>query len=382
MRKGVTRPGIICAGVLVAASGLALSAVPASAAATPTVHETLIDPASPDSYAYGINNLGSIIGADDSGAFLRDSSGVHVLQPPPGVDGIQPVAINDRGDILVQSSFSPYQTYLRRGGKWIFIADGEAVGLNEREQVLVQVDSGDGSPESLLLWENGHITAIKAPDVSSQASLTGGYLSQVGQVAFSARAAGTGDPIEGWLWTAGHYSRLPALVRGASAQVEGLNDLGEVVGESGDAQNPTEHVAVTWQHGSVHELATPPGTSNLNDEAADVNDHGQVAGTNDTPDNFIRQAVLWKGTTTAATLLAPGFYGGARSINESGQVLISGLVATGAGMGHNEALVWRNGELADLGAGVPIGQNERGQVIVNLSTGPNGPVQAALFTID
>ena len=47
-------------------------------------------------------------------------------------------------------------------------------------------------------------------------------------------------------------------------------------------------------------------------------------------------------------------------------MLIGGLVATGAGMGHNEALVWRNGELADLGAGVPIGQNERGQVIVNV----------------
>jgi hypothetical protein len=29
-----------------------------------------------------------------------------------------------------------------------------------------------------------------------------------------------------------------------------------------------------------------------------------------------------------------------------------------------------------------VGLNERGQVIVNLSTAPNGPVHAALFTID
>jgi uncharacterized membrane protein len=346
------------------------------------VHETLIDPGSSTSYAAAINNLGDIVGTDGTGAFLRDSSGVHVLPPPPGVDAIQPAGINDRGDILVQSFFPPYRTYLRRGGQWIFIADGEAAGLNERGQALVQVDGADGSPESLILWDNGHSTAIKAPGVRGQISLTRGFLNQVGQVAFSARAAGAEVPIEGWLWTAGRYSRLPALADGASAQVESLNDLGEVAGESGDTQNPTEHVAVTWQHGNVRKLAVPPGTSNLNDGAANVNDRGQVVGTNDTPDNFVEQAVLWNGTTAPATPLAPSFYAGARQINESGQVLIGGLVATGAGMGHNEALVWRNGGLADLGAGVPIGQNEPGQVIVDLNTGPNGPVRAALFTID
>ena len=57
------------------------------------------------------------------------------------------------------------------------------------------------------------------------------------------------------------------------------------------------------------------------------------------------------------------------------------LVATGLS-GHDEALAWRGGQLADLGAGTPIGQNGSGQIIVNMNTGPSGPVQAAVFTID
>ena len=87
------------------------------------------------------------------------------------------------------------------------------------------------------------------------------------------------------------------------------------------------------------------------------------------------------GFSCPATLLAPGYYSGARTISNAGQVLINALVAVGL-TGHNEALAWRSGELADLGAGTPIGQNERGQVIVDTDTDPSGPVQAALFTID
>jgi uncharacterized membrane protein len=382
MRKITRWPSVLGTGLLAAASALALTAgaapANASVAATPVVHETLIDPGSTDSYVDAINNHGDVVGMDDSGAFLRDASGVHALAPPAGVEAILPTAINDRGDILVQTFFEPDQVFLWRDGRWIFIANGDAAGLNDRGQVLVQVGT---AVASFLRWQDGHSTAINAPDVTGVPSLTGGYLNQAGQVAFSSRDSDVGNPIEGWLWTAGRYTRLPALVKGASAQVESLNNLGEVAGESGDAANPTEHVAVTWTHGAVHRLATPPGTSNLNDDAAAVNDRGQVAGTNDTPDAGPEQAVLWPGTSAPATLLAPSYYSGARTINNAGQVLINALVATGL-TGHNEALAARDGELADLGAGTPIGQNERGQVIVDVNTGPGAPVQAAVFTID
>jgi uncharacterized membrane protein len=389
MRKIAHHPVVVGAGLLVltfgvVSAGSATAATSSRAATTsraatnPSVHEMLIDPGSTDSYAEAINNRGDVVGTDDSGAFLRDASGVHVLAPPTGVEAILPTAINDRGDILAQTFFEPSQVYLWRGGRWTFIADGTAAGLNGRGQVLVQVGT---AAASFLLWQNGHSTAIKAPDVTGVPSLTGGYLNQAGQVAFSSRDSDAPNPIEGWLWTAGRYTRLPALVRGASAQVESLNDLGEVAGESGDAVNPTEHVAVTWLNGAVHRLATPPDTSNLNDDAAAVNDRGQVVGTNDTPDTGPEQAVLWASASAPATLLAPSYYSGARTINDAGQVLINALVATGL-TGHNEALAARDGELADLGAGTPIGQNERGQIIVNTDTDPSGPVQAALFTID
>ena len=388
MRKISHWPPVLGAGSLAIASllvaaggpaGAAVAAGPAPAAATPTVHETLIDPGRTSSYAEAINDRGDIVGTDDSGAFLyTPGGGVRVLTPPAGVDAILPTAINDRGDILAQTFFEPDQVYLWRDGRWIFIADGEAAGLNQRGQLLVQVGTAATSFE---LWQDGHSTAISAPDVTGVPSLTGGYLNQAGQVAFSSRDPDSPNPIEAWRWSGGRYTQLPALVRGASAQVEGLNDAGEVVGESGDAANPTEHVAVAWTHGAVRRLATPPATSDLNDSAAAVNDRGQVVGTNDTPDTPPEQALLWPGTAAPATLLAPAYYGGARAINEAGQVVINALVASGLS-GHSEALAWRDGQLADLGAGTPIGQNESGQVIVNMNTGPSAPVQAAVFTID
>jgi uncharacterized membrane protein len=396
MRKITHWPSVLGGSLLAAASVLvvagstppagsapvapaALTARSAPVAPAPAVHETLIDPGSTSSYAAAINDRGDVVGTDDDGAFLyTPGGGAQRLAPPAGVDAITPVAVNDRGDILAQVYAGADQVYLRRDGRWILVGDGDAAGLNQRGQVLVQVGTAAVSFE---LWQDGRATAISAPGLTGVPALTGGWLNQAGQVAFSARAAGSPDPIQTWLWSNGHYLRLPALARGASAQAEGLNDRGEVVGESGDQANPTEHVAVAWIDGSVHRLATPPATSNLNDTAAAVNDRGQVVGTNDTPDTPPEQALLWPGTPAPATLLAPGYYSGARAISQAGQVLISALVATGLS-GHNEALAWRAGQLADLGAGTPIGQNEAGAVIVNLDTGPSAPVQAAVFTID
>ena len=378
MRKISHWPPVLGVGLLAAASALVAAASPAAAAAAPTVHVTPIDPGRTSSYAGAIDDHGDTIGTDDAGAFRRDRHGVlHRLPPPAGVDAIQPVGINDRGDILAQTFFSPDQVYLWRDGRWTFVADGEAAGLNQRGQVLVQAGT---AAASFVLWQDGHATAISAPDVTGVPSLTGGWLNQAGQVAFSARDADSPGPIEGWLWTAGRYTRLPALVTGASAQVAGLNDRGEVIGESGDAANPTEHVAVTWRHGAVHRLATPPGTSNLNDTVTGINNRGEVVGTNDTPDTPPVQAVLWPSATAPATLLDPGAWGSGPKISDAGQAVFSSTVVTGIGQVHTEALAWRDGRLADLGPGSPAAQNERGQVTMDIYAG--GTVQAALATID
>ena len=69
-------PAVLGVGLTAVASALMLTAGPVAAAApaAPVVHETLIDPGSPDSYAAAINNLGDVVGTDDSGAFLRDAA--------------------------------------------------------------------------------------------------------------------------------------------------------------------------------------------------------------------------------------------------------------------------------------------------------------------
>ena len=53
-----------------------------------------------------------------------------MLAPPAGVEAILPTAINDRGEVLAQTffspGFSPGQVYLWQDGRWIYVADGEA----------------------------------------------------------------------------------------------------------------------------------------------------------------------------------------------------------------------------------------------------------------
>jgi uncharacterized membrane protein len=382
----ITRwPAVLGAGLLTVASWLALITGSASAATTPgaaaapTAHVTLIDPASPDSNAGAINDSGTVIGTDDSGAFWYDRTGLHRLVPPAGSSAIVPLDINDRGDILAQTLGDPSQVYLWRGGRWTFIGDGSAAGMNERGQILVEVGTAAASFE---LWQDGHSTAINAPDVTGTPSLTGGYLNQAGQVAFSSRDAGTGNPIEAWLWTAGRYTRLPALVPGANAQVSGLNDLGEVIGQSGNTANLVDHIAVIWQHGKVHQLATPaaPGTSVTGDTATGINDLGEVVGTYSTLTEPPQQAALWPATTAPATLLDPGAWATDPEISQAGQVIFGVTEVAGIGQYQDEAMAWRDGQLADIGPGFPVAQNQPGEV--SMDSESSGTFQAALATID
>ncbi len=385
MHKLTRWPAVLGAGLLTTASWLALTTSSATAAATsgtaatPTAHVALIDPASPDSNAGAINDFGTVIGTDASGAFWYDRTGLHRLIPPAGSSAIQPLDINDRGDILAQTLGDPTQVYLRRDGRWTFVADGSAAGMNERGQILVEVGTAAASFE---LWQDGHSTAISAPDVTGRPSLTGGYLNQAGQVAFSSRDAETGNPIEAWLWTAGRYTRLPALVPGANAQVSGLNDLGEVIGQSSNATNLAGDVAVTWQHGNVHQLATPsaPGTSVIDETATGINDRGEVVGTYSTLTEPPQQDALWLGTTAPATLLDPGAWATDPEISNAGQVIFGVTVVAGIGQYHDEAMAWRDGQPADIGPGFPVAQNERGEV--SMDSESSGTFQAALATID
>ena len=107
--------------------------------------------------------------------------------------------------------------------------------------------------------------------------------------------------------------------------------------------------AFVWQNGTMTNLGTLTGESNLASAAVAINDAGQVVGTSGAYINgqLVDHAVLWQnGTINDLGALIPGGKSAATSINASGQVI--GWADIGGGLIH--AIFWdSNGVMTDIG---------------------------------
>jgi probable HAF family extracellular repeat protein len=118
---------------------------------------------------------------------------------------------------------------------------------------------------------------------------------------------------------------VPAGEFGAAAQA--VNDKGEVAGYS---IGPASNSAFLWQNGRATALGTLPGSTSA--RAFGINNHGQVVGNTD------YDAFLWhNGQMTALPgLLSTG--GSAADINNLGQIVGSSATTTDGGNLH--AVLW------------------------------------------
>jgi hypothetical protein len=174
------------------------------------------------------------------------------------------------------------------------------------------------------------------------------------------RPAGA-DPVYGLTW-------LDPVFPGSSSVANGINNSGQVVGNSSDGTTQ----ATIWNTGPIppvppanppHVSGTPlsPLTALSSSDARAINNAGQVAGSDTAMGASGSNAVIWNGTTP--TSLGPGF---ANSINSSGTV--AGANGTGNG---SQAVVWNGTTPTPLGffsvpgllvANVGLGINDSGQV--------------------
>ncbi len=192
-----------------------------------------------NSYAFGINNAGDIVGWSATEA---NNNGLH--------------AIRWRGGRMIDLEPDLQYSIARD-----ITDDGWIVGLR----------STPTHPANAwgVAWWHGSATMIMA---------------DTGDMPMAANDRHEAVGIFGTLVAGGQTTQLPTPAGATVIQAYGLNNRTQVVGF-------TDFTAVLWDHGTTIEL---PGLSAGVTGAYDINDRGQIVGTSaTTPEGINQHAVLW-----------------------------------------------------------------------------------------
>lgn len=283
-----------------------------------------------------------------------------------GVSGT-PVALNDRGQVVVQATASKHaNAFLWENGRVIGLGtlggkETTASSMNERGQVVGWSETGAKSELGLVthgfLWEKGKMRDLGAGWARA--------INGRGQILLGGTA----------LWQKGKVTDLGTL-GGEQREAVAINDRGQVVGWSATKRNdslgrPVKH-AFLWQTGKMIDL-NPPGL--LRSRAVAINESGQVliqtfresgcldydtcVGEDPTPTDV--RGWLWAGGKFTKLGTLDGSSVTADALNDNGEAI---------GHSRYHAVLWRNGTMTDLGTlphfrnarHWPKGLNNRSQV--------------------
>lgn len=229
--------------------------------------------------------------------------------------------------------------------------------INEAGQITGDTLNGSGNWRAFL-WSNYTMTEI--PELTGYAGDYGyGYgINNLGQV------VGESGYTVPFLWDGTATINLGNLGGMDSGAAHALNDSTQVVGYASHSSGFDR--AFLWENGSMTNLGTIGGTSWGRSEARDINNAGQVVGVSAT-NNGDTHAFLWEaGVMTDLGGVTPG-YSIAYGISENG--FIAG--ASTASTFRSHATLWINGNAIDLGTlkypdpGSSEGRdvNDHGQVV-------------------
>jgi len=289
--------------------------------------------------AYGINDSGQVVGTSGSRAVVYANGTVTDLGILPGGTSSIGLGINnsgqmagyantsgaERGFIYSDSAMTPLGSLT--GGT------SNAYGINDSGQVVGSSVASNGSLHAVLYSADG--TPADLGTLGGAASHANA-INNNGQIVGSASALVTyfdvyGNPYSvpysveethAFLYSGGVMKDLGTLSGASSSRASGLNNNGQVVGESGGK-------AFLYSNGVMTGLSTLPGWGTSN--AFSINDQGQIVGAayiweNNGPFIDQRHAVIVLDgvMTDLNSLIEPGsqwILEEARDINNSGQIV-------------------------------------------------------------
>src|SRR5215208_6925166 len=312
------------------------SSLPTAVAQTAmyTVTDLGVLPGASDSYAYGINDRGQVVGESSGRAFLwQDGRMISLGALGDGNKG-SARAINNNGQIVGTSTFS--STSLATHA-FVFAVDatgnvisrtdlgtlpGHIGSIAHAINDMGRVAGYSGSQCCVAVyWDGGKITVLARLDTQNPVNWAAYAVNASGQMAgWEGSFAMAWDPAP---------RRLPANGEGY-----GINDTGQIVGAA-RAPGASHSTAFLLNPGAgaALNLGTLPG--GVNSGAFDINNAGEVVGYSD--GNLGTRAIRWvpstangtSGVMTDLNTLIPANSGWtlmrARAINNSGQIVGDGL---------------------------------------------------------
>jgi len=311
------------------------------------------------SFAYGINNTGQVVGdatlpGDTSGhAFMYDGI-IHDLGTLGGSNS-SAWAISNAGEVVGESALTGDRNshaflYTQRTmldlskpaerGSW-------ALGVNDRGQVVGGGDVGSGA----FLYNDG--ASVDLGTLAGYPDNTAYGINSTGQVVGIAQDSSY-SVNRAWVYNNGVMKDLGTL-GGSSAGADKINDRLQIVGWANTAGDAAKHAYL--YDTTMHDLGTLPGY--VNSYAFDINAIGTVVGAVEMASNA-RHAFVYDGTMhdlNGVVSSADGWtFTDALGINDSGWIAANATnPAIGGGRAQAfllEPIVPEPASLAILGWGV------------------------------